>query len=68
MTRPVRDWDADQSMLRPLSVHDFVPAEHVAHFIRDAVADPLDLKNRQQPGLHPCCGGASVLRPCIAWG
>jgi hypothetical protein len=43
MTRPVRDWNAEQSMLLPLSMHDFVAADHVAHFVRDTVAEQLDL-------------------------
>jgi hypothetical protein len=42
MTGPIREWNVDQSMLLPLSVHDFVPADHVAHFIRDTVAEELD--------------------------
>lgn len=69
MTRPVRDWNVDQSMLLPLSVHDFVPADHVAHFIRDTVAEELDLSavwaayggDRGQPPYHPAMMTALLL-------
>lgn len=43
MMRPVRDWNVDQSMPLPVSVHDFLPSDHVAHFIRGTVAEELDL-------------------------
>jgi len=69
MTRPVREWNVDQSMLLPLSVHDFVPADHVAHFIRDTVAEELDLSaiwqayagDRGQPPYHPAMMTALLL-------
>jgi hypothetical protein len=40
----------DQSLLLPPSVHDFVPSDHSAHFIRDLVCEQLDLsvKGRAQ--------------------
>ena len=69
MTRPVRDWNVDQSMLLPMSVHDFVSADHVAHFIRDTVAEELDLSavwqaysgDRGQPPYHPAMMTALLL-------
>ncbi|MFP4596484.1 IS1182 family transposase [Ralstonia sp.] len=69
MTRPVREWNVDQSMLLPLSVHDFVPSDHVAHFIRDTVAEELDLSavwqayggDRGQPPYHPAMMTALLL-------
>ncbi len=69
MTRPVRAWNVDQSMLLPLSMHDFVPADHVAHFIRDTVAEELDLSavwaayggDRGQPPYHPAMMTALLL-------
>ena len=43
MTKTFRPWQVDQSLLLPPSVHDFVPADHPAHFVRDLVRDQLDL-------------------------
>jgi transposase len=69
MTRRVREWNVDQSMLLPLSVHNFVPADHVAHFIRDTVAEELELSavwaayggDRGQPPYHPAMMTALLL-------
>ncbi len=69
MSRPVREWNVDQSMLLPVSVHDFVPPDHVAHFIRDTVAEELDLSaiwqayngDRGQPPYHPAMMTALLL-------
>lgn len=38
-----RAWPVDQDMLLPPSVSDFVPAGHMAHFVRDLVREQLDL-------------------------
>jgi transposase len=51
----------DQSWLLPRSVHEFVPAGHLAHFVRDTVREALDLsaimgcytEERGQPPYHP---------------
>jgi transposase len=43
MKKTFRPWQVDQSLLLPPSVHDFVPAGHVAHFVRDLVREELDL-------------------------
>lgn len=43
MPKKFRAWQVDQTLLLPPSVHDFVPAGHVAHLIRDLVRDELDL-------------------------
>ena len=51
----------DQVWLLPASVHDFVPAGHAAHLVRDAVRESLDLsaifaaygEARGQPPYHP---------------
>jgi transposase len=43
MKKTFRSWQVDQSLLLPASVHDFVPSDHVAHFVRDLVRDDLDL-------------------------
>ncbi len=43
MAKTFRLWDVDQGWLLPASVHDFVPPDHVAHFVRDTVREGLDL-------------------------
>ena len=43
MSKTFRPWPVDQSQLLPPSVSDFVPAGHVAHFVRDLVREQLDL-------------------------
>ena len=56
-----RAWDVDQGWLLPPSVHQFVPAGHLAHFVRDTVRDGLDLSAitgaytaaQGQPPYHP---------------
>jgi transposase len=61
MTKAFRSWDVDQDWLLPQSLHEFVPADHVAHFIRDLVRDELDLRSimsdyddeRGFPPYHP---------------
>ncbi len=61
MSKTFRSWDVDQSWLLPPSVHEFVPAGHVAHFIRDTVRETLDLsailstyaEERGYPPYHP---------------
>jgi hypothetical protein len=37
MAKTVREWNVEQVWLLPPSVMDFVPADHVAHFVRDTV-------------------------------
>jgi len=61
MSKSFRSWDVDQSWLLPLSVHEFVPSGHLAHFVRDTVREALDLsaifqvyiEGRGQPPYHP---------------
>ena len=61
MSKTFRSWDVDQGWLLPPSVHDFVPAGHLAHFVRDTVREGLDLSaimgvydvDRGQPPYHP---------------
>jgi transposase len=61
MSKSFRAWDVDQTWLLPPSVHEFVPAGHLAHFVRDTVREALDLsaivgvyKGEQgQPPYHP---------------
>ncbi|GGC62962.1 IS1182 family transposase [Chelatococcus reniformis] len=61
MSKTFRAWDVDQSWLLPASVHDFVPAGHLAHFVRETVREGLDLSailgsyevDRGKPPYHP---------------
>ena len=61
MSKTFRAWDVDQSWLLPPSVHEFVPSDHPAHFVRDTVREALDLSailgtytvDRGQPPYHP---------------
>ncbi len=43
MSKTFCPWPVDQAQLLPPSVSDFVPAGHVAHFVRDLVREDLDL-------------------------
>jgi len=61
MSKPFCDWDVDPSWLLAPSVHEFVLAGPLAHFVRDMVRDGLDLsallgadtEERGQPPYHP---------------
>jgi transposase len=61
MSKTFRAWDVDQAWLLPASVHQFVPAGHLAHFVRDTVREALDLSaitgvykaEQGQPPYHP---------------
>ncbi len=56
-----RCWEPDQEVLFPPSIKDFVPHNHLAHFVRDLVRNDLDLSGilaryselRGQPPYHP---------------
>lgn len=43
MSKTFRPWPVDQAQLLPPSVSEFVPAGHMAHFVRDLVREQLDL-------------------------
>jgi transposase len=61
MVKTFRSWDVDQSWLLPPSVHEFVPPDHLAHFVRGTVREALDLsailntytEERGFPPYHP---------------
>jgi hypothetical protein len=61
MAKTFREWNVQQQMLLPPSVLDFVPPGHLAHFVRDTVAEELDLsaivdtyeEERGYPPYHP---------------
>lgn len=61
MSKAFGPWDVEQDWLLPPSVHELVPAGHVAHFVRDTVRAELDLEavlstyteERGYPPYHP---------------
>jgi transposase len=61
MSKTFRPWDVEQRWLLPPSVHELVPAGHMAHFVRDTVCEELDLRailstyteERGYPPYHP---------------
>lgn len=69
MAKIFRDWDVEQLMMFPPSVEDFVPKEHLAHFVRNTVLEALDLsaildcysEERGYPPYHPAMMTALVL-------
>jgi transposase len=72
MIKTFRAWDVDQGWLLPASVHDFVPAGHLAHFVRETVREGLDLsailrtyeESRGYPPYHPGMMVALLLYGC----
>jgi transposase len=70
MSKTFGAWDGDQVWLLPPSVHDFVPAGHPAHLVRELVRTELDLaaivaeyerEERGQPPDHPAMMVALLL-------
>ena len=69
MSKTFRDWSLDQALLLPPSVHDFVPAGHLARFVVALVTEELDLSailasyrgERGQPPYHPAMMAALLL-------
>ena len=69
MSKTFRAWDVDQVWLLPPSIHDFVPAGHPAHLVRELVRHELDLsailadydEARGQPPDHPAMMVALLL-------
>ena len=69
MKTTFREWNVDQLWLLPPSLNDFVPADHVSHFVRETVRDALDLRliyqsykeERGQPPFHPAMMVALLL-------
>lgn len=69
MSKQFRAWEVDQTWLLPPTIQDLVPADHLAHFVRETVREGLDLsrilavydEDRGQPPYHPammvarCC-------------
>ena len=69
MSKTFRDWSLDQALLLPPSVHDFVPAGHLARFVVALVTEELDLSTvlasyrgeKGQPPYHPAMMVALLL-------
>ena len=70
MAKTFREWNVEQRWLLPPSVMDFVPPDHVAHFVRDTVREQLDLseilapyeqEERGYPPYHPVMMTALLL-------
>src|SRR5579863_1553990 len=70
MAKTFREWNVEQSWLLPPSVMDFVPPDHLAHFVRDTVREQLDLseivapyeqEERGFPPYHPVMMTALLL-------
>ena len=69
MAKTFREWNVQQQMLLPPSVLDFVPPDHLAHFVRDTIAEDLDLaaiveayeEERGYPPYHPVMMTALLL-------
>ena len=69
MAKRFREWNVEQRWLLPPSVLDFVPAGHVAHFVRETVRESLDLsrilgeytEERGYPPYHPVMMTALLL-------
>ncbi len=69
MDKVFRPWELDQSWLLPPSVHELVPANHPAHFVRELVRTELDLgaiyaaydEPRGYPPYHPAMMTALLL-------
>lgn len=72
MAKVFRSWDVDQGWLLPPWLHEFVPAGHIAHFVRDTVREALDrsailetyTEERGYPPYHPGMIVALLLYGC----
>jgi transposase len=69
MSKTFREWNVEQPMMFPPTVLDFVPLDHLAHFVRNLVLEELDLKkitnqyseSRGYPPYHPAMMTALIL-------
>jgi transposase len=69
MSKTFRPWDVEQGWLLPPSVHELVPAGHLAHFVRETVREEMDLgailsayqEERGYPPYHPAMMVALLL-------
>src|SRR5947208_8585241 len=71
MAKTFRPWEPDQRFLLPPAVEEFVPRDHLAHFVRRVVSESLDLsrilecydEERGYPPYHPVMMTADTLAP-----
>ena len=68
MAKVFRAWDVEQTWLLPPSIHELVPVEHPAHFIRELVRTELDLSAiyaayDEERGFPRCCS-TRIPRAC----
>jgi transposase len=69
MSKTFREWDIEQPTMFPATVLDFVPAGHIAHFVRNLVVEQLNLakitnqysEQRGYPPYHPVMMTAVIL-------
>jgi transposase len=69
MSKRFREWNVEQPTMFPPTVLEFVPAGHIAHFIRNLVVEQLNLskilreygEERGYPPYHPVMMTALVL-------
>jgi len=69
MAKTFRAWEPEQRWLLPPAIEEFVPAGHLAHFVRELVREELDLSGivevyddeRGQPPYHPVMMTALLL-------
>jgi transposase len=69
MGKKFQDWQYEQAFMFPPTVKDFIPKEHLSHFIRGVVSEKLDLReimndyveDRGAPPFHPAMMTALLL-------
>ena len=69
MAKTFRPWEPEQRFLLPPAVEEFVPGDHLAHFVRRVVSESLDLsqilecydEERGYPPYHPVMMTALLL-------
>ncbi|MGH9896601.1 MAG: transposase, partial [bacterium] len=69
MGKTFRPWEPEQRFLLPPAVEEFVPGDHLAHFVRRVVSESLDLtrilecydEERGYPPYHPVMMTALLL-------
>src|SRR5215831_13080573 len=69
MSKTFREWNVEQPTMFPSTVLDFVPAGHIAHFMRNLVIEQLNLskilrqysEERGYPPYHPTMMTALIL-------
>ena len=69
MNKVFREWNVEQPTMFPATVQDFVPPDHIAHFVRNLVLEELDLddvmaeygESRGYPPYHPAMMTALIL-------